>query len=197
MRAQDLLKQYRKSINPPYNRRSLISIIATIFILIILPLTAIGVNQARQLNIQAAATLNVNPNPVPALGGEYTVTGSGYYTDQPVSINMHDPGCCLAFDVWPGSSGNISFTRTTGSPGTYKVEAYQKENNKQVLMAQISFEVVEMEKQGDLNGDGVVNIFDLSILLSNWGTSNQNADLNNDGKVDIFDLSILLSNWDG
>jgi hypothetical protein len=50
---------------------------------------------------------------------------------------------------------------------------------------------------GDLNGDGVVNIFDLSILLSNWGTSNPDADLNNDGVVNIFDLSILLSNWDG
>jgi subtilisin family serine protease len=50
---------------------------------------------------------------------------------------------------------------------------------------------------GDLNGDGVVNIFDLSILLSNWGTSDPIADINNDGTVNIFDLSILLSNWDG
>ena len=48
---------------------------------------------------------------------------------------------------------------------------------------------------GDLNNDGTVNIFDLSILLSNWGTSDAAADLNNDGTVNIFDLSILLSHW--
>jgi cellulase (glycosyl hydrolase family 5)/dockerin type I repeat protein len=48
---------------------------------------------------------------------------------------------------------------------------------------------------GDLNNDGTVNIYDLSILLSDWGTTNATADLNNDGTVNIYDLSILLSNW--
>lgn len=50
-------------------------------------------------------------------------------------------------------------------------------------------------KLGDLNGDNKVNIFDLSILLSRWGTKNKSADLNDSGRVDIFDLSILLSHW--
>lgn len=47
---------------------------------------------------------------------------------------------------------------------------------------------------GDLNNDGVVNVFDLSILLSQWGSTGT-ADLNHDGTVNVFDLSILLSNW--
>lgn len=50
-------------------------------------------------------------------------------------------------------------------------------------------------KIGDLNGDNQVNIFDLSILLSDWGTANATADLNHDGTVSIYDLSILLSHW--
>jgi hypothetical protein len=50
-------------------------------------------------------------------------------------------------------------------------------------------------KLGDLNGDGRVNIFDLSILLTRYKTTSKLADLNNSGKVDIFDLSILLSRW--
>ena len=50
-------------------------------------------------------------------------------------------------------------------------------------------------KPGDLNGDNNVDIFDLSILLSNWGASGGVADINTDGEVDIFDLSILLTNW--
>jgi beta-glucanase (GH16 family) len=48
---------------------------------------------------------------------------------------------------------------------------------------------------GDINNDGVVNIFDLSILLSDWNTNTAAADLNQDGTVNIFDLSILLSHW--
>ncbi|MBX4197188.1 hypothetical protein KW801_01370 [Candidatus Saccharibacteria bacterium] len=50
-------------------------------------------------------------------------------------------------------------------------------------------------KPGDLNGDNAVNITDLSILLSNWNTTNAVADINKDGIVNIFDLSILLSNY--
>jgi parallel beta-helix repeat protein len=48
---------------------------------------------------------------------------------------------------------------------------------------------------GDINNDGTVNIFDLSILLSDWNTSTAAADLNGDGTVNVFDLSILLSHW--
>jgi uncharacterized membrane protein YgcG len=50
-------------------------------------------------------------------------------------------------------------------------------------------------KTGDVNSDGKVNIFDLSLLLSRWSTSDSSADLNKNGRVDIFDLSILLSKW--
>ena len=46
----------------------------------------------------------------------------------------------------------------------------------------------------DINGSGKVDIFDLSILLSNWDKAGK-GDLNSSGKVDIFDLSILLSSW--
>lgn len=50
-------------------------------------------------------------------------------------------------------------------------------------------------KTGDLNCDNQVGILDLSILLSNWGTTSNTADINKDGTVTILDLSILLSNW--
>jgi hypothetical protein len=48
---------------------------------------------------------------------------------------------------------------------------------------------------GDLNNDNTVNITDMSILLSNYGTSNPTADINSDGTVNILDMSILLSNY--
>lgn len=48
---------------------------------------------------------------------------------------------------------------------------------------------------GDLNNDGKINVFDLSTLLSRWGTADAAADINNDGTVNVFDLSTLLSHW--
>ena len=50
---------------------------------------------------------------------------------------------------------------------------------------------------GDLNGDNKVNIFDLSILLSNWKKTNAAYELSQDEIIDISDLSVLLSNWTG
>ncbi|TVQ52531.1 MAG: hypothetical protein EA377_09965 [Phycisphaerales bacterium] len=51
----------------------------------------------------------------------------------------------------------------------------------------------------DLNCDGVVNVFDLLLLLEDWGScadlADCPADLNDDGEVNVFDLLILLENW--
>lgn len=49
-------------------------------------------------------------------------------------------------------------------------------------------------KTGDLNGDNVVNIQDLSLLLSNYGKTGA-GDLNLDGVVNVIDLSMLMSNY--
>lgn len=52
---------------------------------------------------------------------------------------------------------------------------------------------------GDLNGDGVVNVSDLLILLGAWGpcprTAACSADLNGDGVVDVSDLLLLFGAW--
>ena len=48
----------------------------------------------------------------------------------------------------------------------------------------------------DLNGDGIVDAFDLADLLGSWGTCVGCADdLFVDGIVDAADLAILLGNW--
>ena len=50
---------------------------------------------------------------------------------------------------------------------------------------------------GDLNLDGVVNIFDYNIFIQDFGKTGTNlvSDLNKDGKVDIFDYNIFLQNF--
>jgi hypothetical protein len=58
-----------------------------------------------------------------------------------------------------------------------------------------SFAAPNPNLPSDLNGDNTVNITDLSILLSDYGTTNSNADINSDGAVNILDLSALLSHY--
>jgi len=53
--------------------------------------------------------------------------------------------------------------------------------------------------EGDVNGDGVVDVADLLALLADWGDcpggGDCPADLNGDGAVDVSDLLFLLSHW--
>ena len=61
------------------------------------------------------------------------------------------------------------------------------------------------EPSPDLNDDGVVDVFDLLLLLEQWGSCPSStdgesdpvcpADLNQDGAVDVFDLLLLLESW--
>ncbi|MDD3970229.1 MAG: dockerin type I domain-containing protein, partial [Candidatus Pacebacteria bacterium] len=50
--------------------------------------------------------------------------------------------------------------------------------------------------RGDLNNDGVVDEYDFSLLMANWGKTGDNPyDLNNDGVVDEYDFSLLMAKW--
>ena len=50
---------------------------------------------------------------------------------------------------------------------------------------------------GDLNGDGVVDLTDLAILLSDFDcTGGCAGDVDADGDADLTDLAILLANFD-
>lgn len=55
--------------------------------------------------------------------------------------------------------------------------------------------IVPDVKPGDVNFDGVVNIFDINFVSSNWNGTGPAGDANHDGIVNIFDINLISSNW--
>lgn len=67
-----------------------------------------------------------------------------------------------------------------------------------LILAGIYLLIHAHASSADINGDGKVDVRDLSVLASHYydtGATFSEGDLNGDGKVDIFDLSILASQW--
>lgn len=92
---------------------------------------------------RSEATLSVDPNPVPAYGFEYAVTGSGFKPDTAVNVVVSMPTCCAFFTVTADAAGDVFFIYRSGAPGTYQIDANQRLNGKKLtLMARTTFAVV-------------------------------------------------------
>jgi hypothetical protein len=50
---------------------------------------------------------------------------------------------------------------------------------------------------GDLDGNGLVDVNDLLVIIAGWGTCSGEcpADLSGDGVVNVSDILLLLSFW--
>ena len=94
----------------------------------------------------------------------------------------------------------INFVPTSFSLGCPATDQYGTTRPKGAACDAGAHEVVSSGSGpsiGDLNSDSHVNITDLSILLSHYGTSGtpSQGDCNSDGSINITDLSILLSHY--
>ena len=49
--------------------------------------------------------------------------------------------------------------------------------------------------EGDISGDGEVNVSDLLSVIDQWGATKSEADINMDGSVNVTDLLIVVGNW--
>ena len=49
--------------------------------------------------------------------------------------------------------------------------------------------------KGDVNWDGKINLFDMSLMLDAYNTEDAACDITKDGVVNLIDYSILLANY--
>lgn len=129
----------------------------------------------------------------------------------PVVTLFHCP-----FQLATTGSGTVSTNTIFGLPGPSlagprKVEllgARQKFklSGKDTAIVQVTYLLKDANPASapicpaDLNGDGIVDGADLSLLIQSWGLTdycpeNLPADLNGDGTVDVLDLVLLREQW--
>jgi len=154
----------------------------------------------------AASTLNqilkLDPNGVNL--GEWDVDNGALLNGVYAICDAGDGRAVLA--TGPGSSSTINgFNKASGyTERAYRVYPADAPSATAIVVAPASAtdadgDLVPDSCQvipGDLDGNGVVNGADLTLLLNAWGAcSGCPADLNGDGSVGAADLAILLNAW--
>ncbi|MCH2135510.1 MAG: hypothetical protein MK101_02885 [Phycisphaerales bacterium] len=64
-----------------------------------------------------------------------------------------------------------------------------------VLFESLTIEVMEEGLPGDVNGDCVVDVSDVLLIVSNWGATGGQGDADGDGDTDAVDLLMVLAQW--
>src|SRR3990172_1407038 len=116
MRAFDLFVKapvagYRKSINPPYRKRDVISIGATLFILAAIPLTVLTVMNSREVRKQAGGVSGQPISPRASNQSAPDIQGNKIVWLEAVSVGQSD--------VYVYDLSNSTEKKVTASPGNF------------------------------------------------------------------------------
>lgn len=64
-----------------------------------------------------------------------------------------------------------------------------------VVFEQLTIEVISDGLLGDVNGDCMVNLDDLLLVISHWGDGSGGGDANGDGSTDAEDVLEVIGQW--
>jgi len=158
----------------------------------------IGGNDIAVTHVQLSKTItndtNVQINVTVQNNGNYTVTFdvTVYYDENEIETQT-------VTDLTSESNVNLTFTwDTTPAPkGNYTIKAYAHPIEGEVLVENnlLIDGWIKETILGDVNGDGRVNIVDISLVAISFKTEpgdtkwNPNADVNDDNEINIIDMS--------
>jgi predicted lipoprotein with Yx(FWY)xxD motif len=101
------------------------------------------------------------------------------------------------------ASTTINFTWNTSdfAYGNYTISASVKlaQGETNNWTGSFTYGTVKITVPGDINGDGIVNIKDVTIIAFHWlqkvPPAPANADINGDGIVNLLDVTIIVLHW--
>jgi hypothetical protein len=89
--------------------------------------------------------------------------------------------------LWPGHEYELRLAHDTGAFTQYLPDSTDEAGSDSMTLIGPC--------DGDLDYNGVINGFDLALLLAAWGTGDDAADLDDNGVVNGIDLALLLAAW--
>lgn len=148
----------------------------------------------------SVGTLNVNNNVV--LNGTLATEVSGVAIDKLAITGGLTLGAASVLDIQGDLATAITHVIATYNAGTLvgmfadALDATSKGYNVIYGATQITLD----ELDGDANHDGIVNIFDINLVSSNWNPAGPvgafaPGNINHDGVVNIFDINQISANW--
>jgi len=108
-----------------------------------------------------------------------------------VSVNNISAPVCTSFTYSPWSSCQFNNTKTRTVTSSFP----QGCTAGLPIVKESCTYILPFIFISDLDGNGVVNTIDWSIMNTNWDTLNTAADLNKDGTVNTVDWSIMNREW--
>ena len=126
-------------------------------------------------------------------GGQHAYLAVAGSLQIPVDLNMYIPST----SGWVLEGANaVASVDVPGHVGEDWIVGYGRLNGETQAFL---LTPTPLYHAGDANGDGRVNINDLTIVLANYGKTTgicwSTGDFNDDGKVDVNDLTIVLANY--
>ena len=168
---------------------------------IIITYTAEGLMRGGALTVHISSGWTL-PQNVPGLPGYTTVTSTGSigdvtFTNQRIQVDIQTlmPNDTIIL-VYGSGGGNSGVTAPADRISTFIVTAASTSDGTLRLIKQSPILEVYLHPW-DVNGDGIVGIFDLVIVGSEFGrvvdgvVFGQNPDVNRDRVVNLFDLIIV------
>ncbi|WP_145444694.1 dockerin type I domain-containing protein [Mucisphaera calidilacus] len=135
-------------------------------------------------------------------GGFTQLSGAKTVGNPDAFIGFEDSQFTVEYELTEAQAAQLSAAQSVGLGATIEFFANKATDRGGILTVDnviATLEEVDLI-EGDINGDGSVDLLDLSILATNFqGTdtpyAREEGDLTGDGLVDLLDLSVLASNF--
>jgi len=133
---------------------------------------------------------------------DWAQTGSAYLFEKPASgwVNTTETQKVVGSDSHPDRDEfgySVAISGRNAIVGAHYWEQDPNDPNNQNYGAAYVFHRTSSRCPGNLNDDNVIDLFDLAILLSNYGIAEgavyEQGDIDEDGDVDLGDLAALLA----
>lgn len=144
---------------------------------------AVGIRSIRILS-PSTPQLAISPSGAVPQGTPVSILGSGFTPDTVAGLFLRRAGTA----TWTSTDVKVN------ARGAFVVDVATSCDDAASAFAVVARDAVTWLK-GDLNGDGIVNSLDWSVMNARWFTADPLADINRDRIVNSVDFSVLNTNW--